>query len=85
MKYGFDWSDGDIQRCKNIILDKIVKFYEDDYEEWFYTFKVKGKYKKCSKCGKIYLANKKYFRKDTTRKDGLDIYCKLCRKSVEIQ
>lgn len=83
MKYGFDWSDGDIQRCKNIILDKIVKFYEDDYEEWFYTFKAKGKYKKCSKCGKIYLAKEKYFSPKNDSKDGLHPYCKKCRNCVK--
>lgn len=83
MKYGFDWKDGNIQRCKNIILDKIVKFYEDDYEEWFYTFKAKGKYKKCSKCGKIYLANRKYFRKQDDCKDGLRPECRNCEKTAK--
>jgi uncharacterized OB-fold protein len=56
----------------------IVKAYEDDYEEWFYTFKAKGKYKKCSKCGKIYLAKEKYFGKHPNTKDGLQSICKNC-------
>jgi hypothetical protein len=78
-KYGLDFSVNYISNeIRKRIPMSIVKAYEDDYEEWFYTFKAKGKYKKCSKCGKIYLAKEKYFGKHPNTKDGLQSICKNC-------
>ena len=36
--------------------------------------------KKCSKCGFISPANTEFFPKDTSKKDGLHNYCKICHK-----
>lgn len=79
MKYGFNWSSKNAKKCWDTILNKIVQFCEDDYEEWFYTFKARGKYKTCSKCGKVYLATRKYFSINKDSKDGLHSICKKCR------
>jgi len=56
------------------ISDAYVEWYEDNV---YYLEKVKGKYKKCSRCGEIKLLNR--FSEDKNRKDGLDVYCKKCR------
>lgn len=60
-------------------LDKIVKqvinAYEKEYEEnYYYLNVVKGKYKKCSKCGEIKLIQ----RFDKNGKKGYRSNCKAC-------
>lgn len=62
------------------LADKITKKFEEVYEDWYYLNLVRGKYKKCSCCGKIKLANERYFSPDSTRKDGFFPYCKKCNK-----
>ena len=52
---------------------------EDDYLNWYYTYVEKGKWKKCSRCGKVKLAHNKYFSKNSTSKDGFYSICKCCR------
>ena len=78
-KYGICISEKEIS---NIFNDKIPKIIVDTYlkdrENWIYTYKVKGEYKKCSRCGEIKLT--KYFTKDEKRKDGFFPYCKSCNK-----
>lgn len=71
-------------------LDRISKFYNDtipnmiveqhkkNIEDWIYTYKVKGKYKTCSKCGEVKLATEKYFFKEPKGRDGLKNRCKNC-------
>lgn len=48
------------------IVKKIINKYEDIYEDWYYLNVVKGKYKKCSKCGEIKIANERHFKWDKT-------------------
>jgi hypothetical protein len=68
----------------NVIPKEIAKTYVDSYEEWYYTYKEKGDYKKCRQCGKNYLRSDKYFRKDSKNKvDGLSNICKECRRKAE--
>ena len=52
---------------------------EDDYLNWYYTQVEPGKYKRCSRCGEIKLANNKYFSKNKTSRDGFYSICKCCR------
>ena len=52
---------------------------EDDFLQWYYLNKARGKYKKCSRCGQIKLAHNKYFSKNNTSKDGFYSICKECR------
>lgn len=70
-----------ISSTLNRIADKVTKVFEAVYEDYYYLNLVKGKYKKCSKCGKIKLANERYFRKRNDNKgDGFYNYCRLCEK-----
>ena len=64
---------------KNKIPKMIAEQCEQDYLEWYYTEKEKGKWKKCSCCGSIKLANHHFFSKNSTSKDGFYSICKVCR------
>ena len=59
----------------------IADYQEKKYLEWYYTFKQKGKWKKCSRCGQIKLAHNKFFSKNNTSKDGFYSICKECRNA----
>jgi len=76
----------DENKIYNIFIDKIPKIivntYTKDREDWIYTFKVKGVYKKCSKCGETKLT--KYFGKDKRNKDGFKSVCKECDNYTKI-
>lgn len=63
----------------NKICNKIIKKFEEIYEDWYYLNICKGKYKKCSKCGEIKLVNKRYFYKHPNTKDGFEQNCKQCK------
>ena len=39
-----------------------------------------GSIKKCSKCKQEYPANPTFFHRDRNRKDGLDSWCKNCKR-----
>lgn len=59
----------------------IASTAEDQWLDWYYLEIEKGKYKKCSCCGKIKLAHNKYFSKNKTSKDGYYSLCKVCRNA----
>jgi hypothetical protein len=71
----------------NIIPNKLLNTYLKMIDEWLYTYKIKGRYKKCSKCGEFKLiSNDRYFGKDPRNKDGFQSICKKCdnyRKKCE--
>lgn len=46
---------------------------------WWYTNKIYGKWKKCSRCGQIKPAHNLFFSKNSTSKDGWYSICKECR------
>ena len=54
----------------------IAEYIEKDELVWYYTTVEKGKWKKCSRCGKIKLAHNKFFSKNNTSKDGFYSICK---------
>ena len=64
---------------RNKIPKLIASAAEDEYLDWYYLNIEKGKYKRCSRCGKIKLAHNKYFSKNKTSKDGFYSICKDCR------
>lgn len=64
---------------RNKIPKMIAAAAEDEYLDWYYLNIEKGKYKKCSRCGQIKLANNKYFSKNKTSKDHFYSICKCCR------
>ena len=66
---------------RNKIPKLIALQAEKDYLNWYYTFQEKGKWKRCSKCGQIKLANNLYFSKNNTSKDGFYSQCKNCRNN----
>ena len=64
---------------RNKIPGIIAECAENDYLNWYYTYKAKGKYKTCNRCGQTKLAHNKYFSKNKTSKDGWYSICKECR------
>lgn len=61
------------------IPSKLVDTYLESVNEWLYTYKIKGKYKKCSSCGEIKtINNDRYFGRDIRNKDGFKSICKKC-------
>lgn len=79
-KYEMELKESNLVRVySEVIPKKLSNTYDDIYEEWLYTYRVKGEYKTCSKCGEVKLANEKYFSKKKDSKDGLHPYCKKCR------
>ena len=66
---------------RNKIPKLIASEAEDRLLDWNFLNEMKGKYKKCSRCGEIKLAHNKYFSKNKTSKDGFYSICKCCRNS----
>ena len=66
---------------RNKIPKLIASEAEDRLLNWYFLNEMKGKYKKCSRCGEIKLAHNKYFSKYKTSKDGFYSICKCCRNS----
>ena len=66
---------------RNKIPKLIASAAEDQYLYWYYLNEEKGKYKRCSRCGQVKLANNKYFSKNKTSRDGFYSICKDCRNS----
>lgn len=67
------------------IPNKLLNTYIDSYYNWKYTYKQKGKFKKCTKCGEVKtIVDDRYFtaRKDK-KGDGFLNKCKDCRKSEQ--
>lgn len=64
------------QNIVNNIYYQAVIFIED----YYYTYIVKGNYKKCTRCEEVKLISR--FGLDSSRKDGLVPYCKECRKDI---
>lgn len=79
-EYNIDVSESYLSKVyTKQIPERIAKTYTTSYEEWYYTYKEKGEFKKCSKCGRIKLANTNYFNKDNRKKkDPLRNICKEC-------
>lgn len=50
-----------------------------DYLYWYFTFKEKGVWKKCSRCGQIKLRDNRFFSRNSGGKDGFYSICKRCR------
>jgi hypothetical protein len=64
----------------NTIPNKLLNTYLEMVDEWLYTYKLKGKWKQCSKCREFKLiSNDRYFSPDTRNKDGFHSICKKCR------
>ena len=64
---------------RNKIPKLIAEQAEIEYLNWYYTFKERGKWKKCSRCKQVKLAHNKFFSKNSSSKDGFYSICKNCR------
>ena len=69
---------------RNKIPKLIADAAQDDYLNWYFTIEEKGKYKQCSRCGAIKLANNRYFSKNKTSKDNYYSICKKCRNRKNV-
>lgn len=79
-KYGIKHSVEYISSLwRNKIPKLIAEKAKEEYILWYYTYKEKGKWKKCSRCGQIKLAHNRFFSKNKTSKDGYYSICKKCR------
>lgn len=64
---------------RNKIPKLIAEKAEEDYLLWYYTYKERGYWKRCSRCGQVKLGHNKFFSKNKTSKDGWYSICKCCR------
>lgn len=63
------------------IPNKMLNTHLKSVDNWVYTFKIRGKFKQCRKCGEFKLAiDNRYFGKKADEKDGLHSQCKQCRQ-----
>ena len=61
------------------IPNKIRNTYLDSVNNWLYTYKIKGKFKQCSKCNEVKtINNDRYFRKHPLGRDGFQPKCRKC-------
>lgn len=52
----------------------------DEWLVWHYTFEEYGQWKKCSRCGQIKLAHRRFFTRNASSRDGFYSICKECRR-----
>ena len=64
---------------RNKIPKLLAEKEKEEYLIWHFTYIEKGKWKRCSRCGQVKLANNKFFSKNSTSKDGYYSICKECR------
>ena len=64
---------------RNKIPKLLAEKAKEDYILWYYTYKEKGHWKRCSRCGQIKLAHNRFFSKNKTSKDNFYSICKECR------
>lgn len=60
------------------ICQKMISAYEFLFTEYYYTFLVRGTYKKCSKCGENKLIHE--FKMNPDSRDGRHSICKECEE-----
>ena len=69
------------KKIPKIIADKAKELYID----WYYTYKEKGSYKKCGRCGQNKLKNNRNFSKNSNSPDGYYSICKSCRNKKGVK
>lgn len=68
------------------IPNKMVGTYLELVDNWLYTYKIKGIYKRCTKCKKTKLiSNDRYFGRKKDSRDGFKNTCKQCLKQKTVQ
>ena len=66
---------------RNKIPKMIAEKAKENYLLWHYENKATGKWKRCSRCGQVKLANNRFFSKNKSSKDGFYSICKACRNA----
>lgn len=67
----------------NKICDKIIDVYEGVFEDWYYLNKVKGQYKRCSRCKNIKIINQRNFSVNPSSRDGFYSICRSCKQEID--
>lgn len=70
----------DIFQNVEFICNKLIKVYEMLFTEYYYTFLVRGTYKRCKKCGKNKIIQD--FKVNSSSKDNRYSICKCCEKEI---
>lgn len=84
MEFGIKHSQEYISSLwRNKIPKMIASEAEDRLLDWYMLSEMKGKYKRCSRCGQVKLAHNKYFSKNKTSRDGFYSICKECRNAKQ--
>lgn len=65
---------------RNKIPKLIANRAQDEYLNWYYTEKERGKWKKCGRCKQIKLAHSRFYHRNPCSPDGFYSICKECRK-----
>lgn len=66
------------------IPSKLAQTYKDSVDEWLYTYMIKGKYKRCTRCEQVKLiSNDRYFRERSDSIDGFRNECRICEASAK--
>lgn len=65
---------------KHRLPKMIVEEAVEKYLMWYFTFKVKPVWKKCSRCGRVLPAHPFFYTKNNTTKTGFYSMCKFCRR-----
>lgn len=72
-----------VEYISSLWRNKIPKIIADKAQElyllWYYTYKEKGHWKICNRCGQKKLAIPRFFSKNSASKDGFYSLCKECR------
>lgn len=66
---------------RNKIPKLLAEQAQEEYLIWYYTYKERGKWKRCTRCGEIKLAHNRFFSKNKSSKDGWYSLCKDCRNA----
>jgi len=69
-----------VSRNIQSICKKLCDAYEELFTDYYYTFLVKGTYKKCSKCGENKIIQK--YHKNSNSADGRKSICTDCLKAM---
>ena len=66
---------------RNKIPELIAEEYKKQWQDWFFTYKAKGDYKLCRRCGEVKLAHTRFFSRNSSSKSKLYSICRACRSN----
>lgn len=63
----------------------LCEYATEKFLMWYYTYKEKGNWKTCNKCGTPKLRMERFFSRNKSSKDGFYSICKECRHNKYIE